>query len=221
MKEGLTFDNETIHSFDFKLDDESELNPISEARRYYYQAVIAMHKALKVSGTALGVAFFVLIILFYYLYFDVKILGRWQGIALFCSLLLHSSIFANTLLSLATVIHGKFNQTLQVDTGPDVSKKSMKESLLFIRALCDGSKTSTFWLTVFIFLAVTVSVAFPGSGAQVPEGSLNKIIILTVSYAVATMFSVMYIKLTHGSINEAIDNLPAEDDVEEDEAEED
>lgn len=178
----LDLSTSSMFSSSAELEDGCCVVTADETARSYAENVLTLHKTLKRSAILLGVAFVALWVIFYYLVFDVEITTKIATILLLISALIQTSIFSNTVISLMTVVYGKLNNTLQAKIELDMSRKEMRESLLFARALYSGSKTATMYLSIFVVLLVS------GSVVMMPEVETD--VIRNYTAALLALFSV-------------------------------
>lgn len=107
-----------------------------------------MKSALKMSGFALLFAFVSVYLIWYRFVFELASTSTWQTVVFLFIALVQSSIFANTVIVIASVIHGKFGGQLHTSISPNASNKECRGNLLFLDALCQGSYKATLGVVV-------------------------------------------------------------------------
>jgi len=118
------------------------------------QCQSVMKSALKISGSVLAFAFVSVFVLWWHLVFELNSTSTLQNLAILGICLVQTSIFANTLIVLASVIYGKLNGQLQILITPTSTNKTCREGLLFLDALCQGSYKASLFMTVAMIAAM-------------------------------------------------------------------
>lgn len=162
------------------------------------QSQTTMKSALKVSGTVLLFAFIAIFLLWYRLVFELDSTSTWQTVVILIIALVQSSIFANTLIVLASVIHGKLGGQLQILITPTTNNRTCRESLLFSDALCQGSYKASLGVIVAMGLAMAYHYN------KVPMVFDTVTVVTLAVFMVANLLSIIVIKATHNKVRAAL-----------------
>lgn len=162
------------------------------------QSQSILRSALKISGSVLVLAFISVFVLWYRLVFEFDSTTTLQTLAILVIALVQTSIFANTLIVLASVIHGKLGGQLQIMITPSSSNTTCRESLLFSDALCQGSYKASLGVVV----AMLVAMAYQYTKVPVV---FDTIVLSTLAlFFVANLVSIVAIKAAHNKIKAAL-----------------
>lgn len=162
------------------------------------QSRSAMKSALKMSGSVLVFAFITVFLLWYRMVFELGSTSTLQTIAILLIALVQTSIFANTLIVLASVIHGKLGGQLQITITPTTTNKTCRESLLFSDTLCQGSYKAGFGVVV----AMAAVMAYHYVKQPVVFDTIT-LVMLTIFF-IANFISIAVIKAAHTKVKAAL-----------------
>lgn len=162
------------------------------------QSQATMKAALKISGAVLLFAFISIFLLWYRLVFELNSTSTLQTVVILIIALVQSSIFANTLIVLASVIHGKLGGQLQIMITPTTNNRTCRESLLFLNALCQGSYKASLGVVV----AMGIAMAYHYN--KMPMVFDTVTVVTLAVFMVANLFSIAVIKATHNKVRAAL-----------------
>lgn len=162
------------------------------------QARDVMKSALKISGSVLVLAFITIFLLWYRMVFELGGTSTLQTIAILLIALVQTSIFANTLIVLASVIHGKLGGQLQITITPTTTNKTCRENLLFLDALCQGSYKAGFGVIIAMAAAMAYHyIKLPVAFDMITLSTLT-------TFFIANVLSIAVIKAAHTKVKAAL-----------------